>query len=188
MTPVTGIRSSRVAKKNCSRIGRATGRGYSRTRLTCRVQERIPCPGLSKSPSTQEAAVTPATWLAFRAGVVAAVGQPVVQTQLEPDPDDAGFGQMLQGRPDPRRPALDALACAQARKVLERRDELRAAIRIARVVERIHADDDPLGGQGLSPGKRQSKKHGVASRNVRGGNLGIWGLGDVGIWRFKGTV
>src|SRR6478609_4793778 len=83
MTPLTGISSSRVARTNCSRSGRATGRGYSRTRLSGRIQERILCSGLGKSPSSQQAAVAPPAGPPLGIGVIAAVRQPVVHAQLE---------------------------------------------------------------------------------------------------------
>ena len=55
---------------------------------------------------------------------------------------------------------------------LERRDELGPAIRISRVVERVHADEDVARAAHLGQRERVREKDRVARRNVRDRNSG----------------
>ena len=63
-------------------------------------------------------------------------------------------------------------------------DVFGAAIRIAGIVDRIHADEDVLATQDLGPGKGQRQHDGVAGRHVGNGNARldtVGGHGDRGI-------
>ena len=54
----------------------------------------------------------------------------------------------------------------QRRQLLERRDELRAAVGIAGVVERVDADDDVVRAEHFGPAERQRQEDRVARRHV----------------------
>ena len=62
--------------------------------------------------------------------------------------------------------AVHARRGRQRRQLLEGGDELRTAIRIARVIERVHADDDVVRAEHLGPAERQRQEDGVARRHV----------------------
>ena len=65
-------------------------------------------PASANPRARNPATVAPPAGLAGRSGVVATVRQAVVDAEFEAGADDAGLGQVLQRRPDPRRVALDA--------------------------------------------------------------------------------
>ena len=79
----------------------------------------------------------------------------VVHAKFEAGTNDGGLGQLLKWRPDDRAVALDARLRRKRGQVAERGYEFRAAVGIARVVHRIHADDDARRIDRLGPGQRQ---------------------------------
>ena len=65
------------------------------------------------------------------------------------------------------RPAFDARPGRQVRHALIGFDEFRPAIRVTRIVERVHAHEDVGAFQHLRPRQREGKKDGVARGNIR---------------------
>ena len=63
--------------------------------------------------------------------------------------------------------ALDAGFRRDRRQHLERPDEFRTAVRISRVVERVHANHEIVRIERFRPGQRQGQKDRVARGNVR---------------------
>ena len=105
-------------------------------------------------------------------GIVAAEREAVVEAQRQPQPDDVGLRQRHQRRVHRQRAAFDAGARGHPGQLLEGMDELRPAIGIAGVVERVDADEDVGRAQHFGPAQGHRQEDGVARGNVGGGNVG----------------
>ena len=105
-------------------------------------------------------------------GIVATVGQPEIEHPSScPSLTISALRQSQQRRVDLQaRAALDAGFGRQVRHALVGLDELGTAVGIARVVERVHADEDVGRFQHLGPRQRERKEDGVARRDVGDGN------------------
>ncbi len=77
-----------------------------------------------------------------------------------------GLRHRNQRRLDPKPSAFDARLGRQLRGSLECLDELRTAIGISRVVERVDADEDVVGAEHFRPCERERQHHGIARRHV----------------------
>ena len=98
--------------------------------------------GFEESLRTQQAAVAAPAWRAVGARIVAAVGEAVVEAELHSRGDDLRLRQAQQRREDAQSRAFHAGLRGERGQALERLEVLRAAVRIAGVVERVDADDD----------------------------------------------
>ena len=70
--------------------------------------------------------------------------QTVVDTQFDTSSDDVSLRPIDQRRVNAERLPFDARLGGQDREPLERLDEFRAAVWIARVIECIHPDEEVL--------------------------------------------
>src|SRR5260221_12089999 len=95
---------------------------------------RVWCARFGEAPGAKNAAVAPAAGGAVRRRIVAAVGEPIVQTELETAPDDVGLGERHERCVHAETRALDARPRRQRRQRLERANELGATVRIAGIV------------------------------------------------------
>src|SRR6185503_4075912 len=117
-----------------------------------------------------------------RRRIVTAVRQAVLESQLETATDDLRFRHHLQRRVDAKALALYAPRRRQRSESLESGDELGAAIRVARVVEHVDADEDVVGTHHLGPPQRERQEHRVANGHVRRWNLGRY---DMTVFRYR---
>ncbi len=100
-------------------------------------------------------------------GIVAGVGQAVIDAQLDAAADDLGFGPADQrGVDGESQPALDARLRGQVGHRGERGDVLRPAVGIAAVVDRVDAEEDVGRADRLGIGQRQRQQHRVPRRHV----------------------
>ena len=98
---------------------------------------------------------------------IARVRQAIVDAQLGAAADDFGFGHLNQRRVDAKlHRAFDAGFGRQVREPFERRDELRPAVRVAGVVDRVHTDEQVGRPHHFSISQRQREKHRVAGRHI----------------------
>ena len=95
-------------------------------------EQRIGDACLGKSARSQDAAVAVAARTAVRQRVVAAVREAIVEPERNATPDDFCLGQRNERRVHAEAAALHARARGESRQRLERGDELRAAVGIAR--------------------------------------------------------
>ncbi len=116
------------------------------------------------APQPARVASTARTPLLVRA--VAGHRERVIDAELDAAADDLRLRERHERRVDRDRRTLHAALRRQPRERLERRDELGTTIRIARIVDRVHADDDPIGFEHLGPREREREEHRVARRHV----------------------
>ena len=121
------------------------------------LQDWIERAGLAEAFRAQQAAVASPARAPVRGRVVAAVGEPVVEPQLETRADDLGLRHVNERREDAQPRAFDSGPRRQRGEPFERLEVFRPAIRIARVVERVHAEHDRLGPDDLRPGQRERR-------------------------------
>src|SRR5262245_1352549 len=76
---------------------------------------------------------------------------------------------------DPKLRTLDAGPRRDGREMLEGADELRPAVRVARVIERVHADDEVVSAEDLRPAEGEREEDRVPR-------------GDVGRWNLRGLI
>src|SRR2546422_5348132 len=114
----------------------------------------------------QQARVAPQARRAILPGVVAAAGERVVDAELDAAAQDAGLGELDERGVDLQPRALDAGPGRELRHLLEGREILRPAVRVAAVVERVHADEAIVRLQGLRPGEREAEEDRVARGDV----------------------
>jgi len=98
--------------------------------------------------------------------VVAAVAKRRVEAESGRLARDVALGQVEQGRVDGELVALDPGLGRQVRQRLERRDELRPAVGIARIIERVDADEDVARAARLGEAEGEAQEDGVARRDV----------------------
>src|SRR5262245_56934593 len=98
------------------------------------MQHGIGYANLGEAGCSQDTAVTAAA-RSRRCRIVAAVGQAVVESELEPAPDDLRLGHHLQRGVNTEALTLDAARRGERRQPFEGGNELGTAIRVARVVE-----------------------------------------------------
>src|SRR6516225_10173886 len=89
--------SVQVMTRTWRRMGWSV-RMFKGDRAILAQEDRVGDAGLAEAPGAQYAAIAPAARPPLRRRIVAAVGQPVVQTQLEPAPDDVRLAQHQQRR------------------------------------------------------------------------------------------
>src|SRR3972149_6514414 len=106
-----------------------------RLRLLCVLHERVDGTGLCESRRAKQTAVAVATRCPELDRIVTAVGQTIVEAEFEAAPDDLGLRHVDERRVNPETSALDAGARGQGRHMLERANEVRAAVRVARIVQ-----------------------------------------------------
>ncbi len=99
------------------------------------------------------------------------MGQAKIQPQLRPQPHNIRLAERNQRSMNlhPRTP-LDAALSSQIRHVLESVNKLRPAIRIPRIIQRIHTNEDIGSLQYLRPSQRIRKKNRISRRNVSNRN------------------
>ena len=100
-------------------------------------------------------------------GIVAAVRQPVVEAERHAALDDVGLGQHLERRVDAEALAVHAPRRGERGQVLERRDELRTAVGIPGVVERVDADEDVVQRRGPRPSRARATERPCCARERR---------------------
>src|SRR5439155_2342794 len=127
---------------------------------------------LEEPLGAQRAAVTVAARTASRPRIVTAGGQTVIEPERHTSPDDVGFSEGDERRMDAKGRAFDAGASGHGREPLEGRNEFRPAVRVPRIIERVHTDDDIAGAEDLGPTERKREEDGVPRRHVRRWNLG----------------
>ena len=108
----------------------------------CLCGERIDYPGPGEPGSTEDATIAVAAGPSVGEGIVATVGEAVVEAQRHTPPDDVGFRQILQRRVDSERLSLHSSRRGQRCEALERRHVFRTTVRVSRVIKCVHADDE----------------------------------------------
>ena len=98
-------------------------------------------------------------------GIVAAVREPVVETERSRGRMMSALVSAAAARGSATAPSTPARVASGARRSKASRYS-GPAIRIARVVERVHADDDGLGADDLGPRQREREEDRVAGRHV----------------------
>ena len=98
--------------------------------------------------------------------IVAAVAQPGVEPEPLRFPRDIRLAHVLQRRMDRERLALHPCLGGEVGQLLEFGDEFGPAIGIARIVERIDADEQVARAARLGEAQRQAEENGVARRDV----------------------
>src|SRR5215831_6806261 len=140
---------------------------YESKSIWLNIIQRVWNPGFPEPLLPQEARVAMTTRPPRHGGVVAGCGQGEVEAQAGAEPDDVCLGQAQERGADPKRESsLDAGLGSQVGRRLERFEELRPAVGIARVVEGIGADEYVAGSGRLAPGDRVREKEGVAGRDI----------------------
>src|SRR5438132_754601 len=134
--------------------------------LTLSAEYGVGHTGLGESGRTKCATVTAPAWAPLRIRVIAAVGEPVVESQRPPFSDDVGLGEHLKRRVNPECAALNTFCGGERRQLLERRNVFGPAVGIAGVVERVHADEDVACAEHFSPSERERQKYRVPRRDV----------------------
>src|SRR5215471_16504319 len=119
----------------------------------------------------QAAAVASAAGTPIGQWIVAAVSEAEIEAELESTTNDVAFPEGDERRPDTESRPLDTGARAEIGHTFERLYELRAAVRIARVVDRVDADEDVHGTHDLRPSEREREKDRVPRRNIRGRDI-----------------
>src|SRR5467141_495161 len=114
----------------------------------------------------QQARVAPPARRAILSGVVAAAGERVVDAELDAAAQDAGLGELDERGVDLQPRSLDAGPGRELRHLLVGRDVLRPAVRVAAVIERVHADEEIVRLQRFRPGEREAEENRVARRDV----------------------
>src|SRR5467141_1681283 len=114
----------------------------------------------------QQARVAPPARRAILSGVVAAAGERVVDAELDAAAQDAGLGELDERGVDLQPRSLDAGPGRELRHLLVGREVLRPAVRVAAVVERVHADEEIVRLQRFRPGEREAEEDRVARRDV----------------------
>src|SRR5689334_25172144 len=106
-----------------------------------RAYQRVPDARLREAFLAQQAGVALAAGTALLVRIIAAMRQPEVHSQLGGQAHDIGFAELDQrGMNLDMRAAFDAGFGRQIGHVFESVDELRAAIRVAGIIQRIYAD------------------------------------------------
>src|SRR5450759_3794280 len=108
---------------------------------------------------------------ALPAWVVAGRGETRVETEGEGEPDDVGLCHGEEGRSDSEASALAPGFRPEPRDTLEGGEELRAAVGVAGVVERVRADDDLRRAPRLGKGEGEGEEERVSRGHVRDGDL-----------------
>ena len=123
---------------------------------------------------------------AARRGIVARPAQPHVDAQPLALAHDIRLGHMLERRMDREALALDARLGGDLRQPFERRDELRPAVGIARIIQRIDPDEQVARARRLRPAEREAEEDRIARRDIGDGNAAalfgadaILGHGDI---------
>ena len=98
--------------------------------------------------------------------IVAARGFSVINSQIKPTLNNFGFGQINQRRMDRQLAALYSGHGGQVGHFFIGLNKFRAAVGIAAVIQRIHADKDIIRFQHFRPSERIGEEHGVSGRNV----------------------
>src|SRR5690349_15909740 len=127
--------------------------------------------GLFESFSPQLAGVTFSAGAAIGQRVVATMGKSERYAQVASQGDDLRFGEVDEGRVNPDvRAAFDGSFGGEVGYALERVDEFGAAIGIAGVIERVHADEDAGAFEDLGPCEGEGEKDRVAGRDIGDGD------------------
>src|SRR5882672_2339352 len=119
----------------------------------------------------KHAAVTASARTSAVRRIVTTVREPVVETELDAAADDVRFAEGDERRVHTESRAFDAVARRHGRQMLERGEELRPAVGIAGVVERVHADEEVVRAEDLGPAKRERQEDRVARGHIRRWNL-----------------
>src|SRR5262245_41421752 len=122
--------------------------------------------GFGKAVGTKNTTVAASTGVTGRIGIVAAVCQAVVEAESGATSDDVAFGDQLQRCVYPKPLTVDAASGRERRQLLECCDELRPAVGIARVIQRVHTDKDVVRPEYLGPSERQRQKDRVARGDI----------------------
>src|SRR4051812_44823888 len=107
-----------------------------------RIRRRIGNARVLESLPPQEAGVAVPARAAGGVGVVAGVGEGVVDAELRALADDVGLGHVDERRDDARLAALDAAALPGLDDGLKRAEKVRSAVGIAAVVDGVDAEPD----------------------------------------------
>src|SRR5271166_4872681 len=135
------------------------------------VSSRIGNARVGKPFATQLAGIAIPASPPFFVGIVTAQGQRIIDAESGPFADDVGLGHFQK-----RRMYLEFAETlhtglgGQIGKPGESLEELRSAIRIARVIEHVGADEDVEGADCFRVAKRDAKQNRVARRNIRDRN------------------
>ena len=125
---------------------------------------QVGAPGLDQGRIANAAAVADAAWVL--AAAVATPGLLNRHPQAQRLLDDLGFAPLHQGRPELGAMALSAGLAGQVRQGLEGAEVIRAAVRVAGVVDRIDPQHQAFGAAGLRQAEADADEHRVAPRDV----------------------
>src|SRR5687767_6242648 len=114
----------------------------------------IPHARFFESSRAQHAAIAAAARRAGGEGIVATVCEAVIETERDAALDDLRFRHRYERRLDAKLAALDARFRRELRGAFERFDVLGPAIWIARIIERVHADEDVIRADHFCPRER----------------------------------
>ena len=104
--------------------------------------------------------------------IVATVRERKIDAQFGSAPDNFCFRQQDQRSMDSESLAFHAGFRCELGKIFKRRDELRPAIRIAAVIERVDADEDIGRVKHFRARERVREKNGVSRRHISDRNAG----------------
>src|SRR5574340_985818 len=130
-----------------------------------------------KAGLAQAAGIAPAAGPPFAIRLIAGHRQAVIHAELDAAPDNLRLGPVDERRMDMEGAAFHRGAGGEIGHFLEGREILRPAVRVARVIHRIDADENLLAAQHLGPGQCQGEHDGVARRDIGGRNAFAWGDG-----------
>lgn len=131
------------------------------------VDQRVDDPGFGKAFATEQTGITGSAGTAVGQGVVATVRKREIDLEAFSQGDDACFGEIKQRCVNPEASlAFHTCRCGEARRFFEGTHEFRAAIRVARIVDGIDAEEDIKGPQDFGPAEGTAKEDGVTRRDV----------------------
>ena len=134
----------------------------------CSGARQVGTPGLDQGRIANAAAVADAARVLAAAVATPGLlnGHPQAQRLL----DDLGFAPLHQGRPELGAMALSAGLAGQVRQGLEGTEVIRAAVRVAGVIDRIDPEHQPFGAAGLRQAEADADEHRVAPRDIGAGD------------------
>src|SRR5262249_47360105 len=150
----------------------------SRVRRSDLIAGWVRRPGGQESFAPKPARVAAAARAARVVGAVARDRERIIDAELESALDDLGLRERDERRVDRELASFHAALRRGPREALERGDEFRSTIRIAAVVDRVHADHDLVRVENLGPRERETQEYGVARGHVRDRDAGAAALGD----------
>ena len=113
--------------------------------------------GVFKAVAAQSTRIAAPARASFGVRLIARHGQREIHAERNTAPHDVGLRHFHERCIDDDGAALDALLRREPREILKRVDELGTAIRVARIVDVIHADHDARGIEHFGPRERKAR-------------------------------